>query len=575
MSRTGGHRQVATRVLLAAIAAWLALGHPAVADGAVFCVADAAGLESALEAAAANGLDDEIRLRPGTYAGAFAFPSADYNTLSLSGGWSAGCAASEPDPSMSVLAGVSPASRVLDASGNGIQLLLSNLTVSHGNGGPGIAVDSYYGMSISLQDCVISGNGSDSSTATGAGLLGVNGSGRSVVIDRCVFADNRGGDGAAMKLTAFSSIAISRSVFTGNQSSGVGGAAYIPFCTDLSIVDSTMSGNQADGQGGALFVYGRSVAISSSRITGNSAGVYGAMRIEGDYNKFRSITLVNNLIAGNQSASDFGAGMFLSHRIWLTNNTIVGNTASGSVGGMGLLVRNAEGSVWNETMRGMALVHNNIFRSNVAESGVPDLVVKDLLYIGRYPTVTVMNNLLAAGGLSVIYQAFVLDPSNIDADPLFLDAGAGDYRLADGSPCLDTGDNVAPGIPAADISGRVRPINGIVDMGAWEHPLAPPAAAPVIAATDALHPGHVVVSWADLADEDGYRVYRRATGVDPWAQLGGTWPPGRHPSSTPSTATTPSSLPSAGFTVSRPTTRMARPCPTSTRGRPRPARCTR
>jgi hypothetical protein len=53
---------------------------------------------------------------------------------------------------------------------------------------------------------------------------------------------------------------------------------------------------------------------------------------------------------------------------------------------------------------------------------------------------------------------------NIDAGPLFLDAGSGDYHLGAGSPCIDTGTNV--GAPTHDIEGTPR--DDVPDMGAYE-----------------------------------------------------------------------------------------------------------
>ncbi len=65
---------------------------------------------------------------------------------------------------------------------------------------------------------------------------------------------------------------------------------------------------------------------------------------------------------------------------------------------------------------------------------------------------------------------------NISADPLFADEPAGDYRLLFDSPAVDAGDNTVPNLPATDIDGGVRIVDGdgdgvaVVDMGAFEFP---------------------------------------------------------------------------------------------------------
>ena len=59
--------------------------------------------------------------------------------------------------------------------------------------------------------------------------------------------------------------------------------------------------------------------------------------------------------------------------------------------------------------------------------------------------------------------------NNINADPLFIQAGCGNLRLGIGSPCINAGDNslIPPGI-TTDLDGNPRIIESIVDMGAYE-----------------------------------------------------------------------------------------------------------
>ena len=57
---------------------------------------------------------------------------------------------------------------------------------------------------------------------------------------------------------------------------------------------------------------------------------------------------------------------------------------------------------------------------------------------------------------------------NQNGDPQFVDAAGGDYRLAEGSPCIDAGANQGWMAGALDLGGGERIVDGTVDMGAFE-----------------------------------------------------------------------------------------------------------
>lgn len=83
--------------------------------------------------------------------------------------------------------------------------------------------------------------------------------------------------------------------------------------------------------------------------------------------------------------------------------------------------------------------------------------------------VNVYNNLLPGGTPWLDgYPSFFFDiEENIEsADPLFVDAENGDFRLDPLSPCVDGGRDA--GAPASDIEGKPRPQGSATDMGAHE-----------------------------------------------------------------------------------------------------------
>ena len=57
---------------------------------------------------------------------------------------------------------------------------------------------------------------------------------------------------------------------------------------------------------------------------------------------------------------------------------------------------------------------------------------------------------------------------NITNAPLFVDMNAGNYRLSNNSPCINTGINRDWMTNSCDLDGRTRIRYGTVDMGCYE-----------------------------------------------------------------------------------------------------------
>ncbi|MCP4249772.1 MAG: hypothetical protein GY778_22240, partial [bacterium] len=89
---------------------------------------------------------------------------------------------------------------------------------------------------------------------------------------------------------------------------------------------------------------------------------------------------------------------------------------------------------------------------------------------------------------------------NIDADPVFGGLPGEEFRLSWVSPCVNAGDNGAPGLPATDFAGNPRIEDGVVDMGVYEFRCAPGPVAYFDADAAGSNDGS---SW-----EDAYNVLR-------------------------------------------------------------------
>ncbi len=196
------------------------------------------------------------------------------------------------------------------------------------------------------------------------------------------------------------------------------------------IQNTTVTGNVAH-LGGAVAAYdGSSPTIVNSRFLGNQS--YGAIRVDSS-----SIELINSTVTGE----DVGvvATYFGSARI--VNSTITGNGRGVVAGYHDTAIEITNSIVWGNSS------------SNV-DAGDPS------------SSVTAQFSNIGGGHIGI---------GNIDADPRFLDAAHGDFRLACISPCVDAGTSaVGVGLPATDIEGDDRFVDGrstglaVPDMGSDE-----------------------------------------------------------------------------------------------------------
>ena len=226
---------------------------------------------------------------------------------------------------------------------------------------------------------------------------------------------------------------------------------------DVTTIDGGGSGSVVTASS-----VGATTVLDGFTITNGSATNGGGM------SNTSSSPVVSNCIFSANSANH-GGGMynFVDSSPVVTNCTFSGNSAD-SGGGV-----NNEGS--------SATVTNCTFSGNSASQGG-----------GMYNwnnSSPVMTNCIFWGNGEEIYNDETSTPvvsycdvegeytgdGNIDADPLFVDAGTGDYHLQAGSPCIDVGNNSAPSIPATDFEGNPRVLDGngdlvaVVDMGVDEH----------------------------------------------------------------------------------------------------------
>jgi parallel beta-helix repeat protein len=410
--------------------------------GGILCVNNNADLGEDFQDAldAVTNTDNEVRLIQGTFTiqngpnGHFII-TADHS-LSITGGWNTDCTNQTVNPSLTVLQGgmnqTDPGgvlSIIIIDNTSAATVDIANLTIQNGlsdlDGGGFSFEHDVTGTAVlatlNISNLVAQSN-TTSAFGSGIAIFDWGTDGLDANISDCIVRDN-----------------------TVVASSGGGPA-----------------GIYIDNLGGPI-----NVSMSKCQILDNSAELDGGgLYIDsGDGDTF----LVNNIIAGNTVSSDNGGGIYLlnidSGDSTLTNNTITGNATNGTIAGF-----QDGGGFYAEINNGTSMIdiYNNIIYNNSANGDGVDIYI----FNPNGNVVNIHNNDFDATQNSGFYiedDANLSQAQNISLDPSFIDAANNDYHLNLNSGCIDSGDNNAPAVPVDDFDGVSRPVNGTVDMGAYEH----------------------------------------------------------------------------------------------------------
>ena len=270
-----------------------------------------------------------------------------------------------------------------------------------------------------------------------------------------------------------------------------GYAGGIDVSAACTIRDCLVTSNQAWG-GGGIQIYASGTVVENCTIQSNLATYFGA----GVLFYGAPTSRVQNCIISDNLASNYGGGVYFQNGGSVSNCRIAGNRALGTYGGGVYLDQGGElvnsvvvdnfaeqdgGGVYSGgTVARMVPIVNCTIVSNVAgrESGgvyaaYNTFMLNDIIYFNTAPT----NANLYNHSMFSIVSNCCLTPDyglpNITNAPAFVNAGAGDYRLATASFCIDAG--TANGAPGDDLEGKSRPRVGrpggtpLVDMGAYEY----------------------------------------------------------------------------------------------------------
>ncbi len=251
--------------------------------------------------------------------------------------------------------------------------------------------------------------------------------------------------------------------------------------------------------GGGLSIDGGSAILMRCTMSDNVAGdgsEYGVAHGGGAYFKDATVRLSQCVIANNRANAHFdiggdGAGVYMSNSAVHLDNCLLHGNRSDSMGA-GLFVNGGDAIVSNCTIVG------NVAYSSWLGINLPGAVV---LWDGSASLSNVVvyfnssdeenydpfwgNVAVTWSDVQYGYPEFTQPPypgeGNINIDPRFANVPGGDYRLGDGSPCIDAGNNsLVPIGNKVDLDGLGRfaddpgmpdmgeGVGSIVDLGAYE-----------------------------------------------------------------------------------------------------------
>jgi len=416
-----------------------------------------ATVQAAVDAAVATPEDDELRLRAGTFFELVDVGSSDLGgRLAISGGWDAAYAVRDPTPGATAIDG-SSAGRPFTAGfvtagelaleGLGFRNGETNVSSASGGGLYLWAVD----VTVTLVDCVF-----DSNLAT---------------LDDGAFSAF--GGGALISAGGSAEVRLTGVTFTGNRvfvddTVGVplGGGAYFGALDSARVLvrGGEVSGNLVEGG-------------ATRRGAGFSAWATGSGTIE-----------IEDLVVTDNHADTLAAGTVQGHGVDL------GSTDSGAITLARLTITDNWNGAGDATSQVRMLPSGGSIRvtdtlvarggagvqagSTTASAELTNLTVTDHdaygldLFFGAPGAATVANTIACdnAGGNLLLSGGAATGSFNlVGVDPLFADAGSGDYRLSALSDALDAG-TAAPsgGLGPFDIEHFARIAGTLPDQGAYE-----------------------------------------------------------------------------------------------------------
>jgi Leucine-rich repeat (LRR) protein len=239
----------------------------------------------------------------------------------------------------------------------------------------------------------------------------------------------------------------------------------------FTVMNGSAIYNSESGEdcGGGMYNRNSSITISNCIFQNNRTYFYGlgiGMYNENSSPTVANCTFQNNMTNNYDHDNSFGGGMYNRNSSPIITDCIFQNNSANNNGG-GIYNEGSSPVItsctfWNNS------VHYDIGGGIYNRDSSP--VITNCILWDDYPD-EIENQASTPVVTYCDVQGGYAGEGNIDSDPLFVNAAAGDFHLTADSPCIDAGNNSAPFIPSTDFEGdpRILPVWGTVDMGVDEY----------------------------------------------------------------------------------------------------------
>ncbi len=301
----------------------------------------------------------------------------------------------------------------------------------------GAGIFCYNGSSPVLHELEITDNDD-------AALLITHGSSPQVI--NCTITGNHSKQGGGISIENESNPVFSNTTISGNHAP-VGGGAFIRNNCDVLFEYCTISNNQLDSpnaSGGGIAIVNANVTLRHSAVENNAGTGSGGGLAVLDY---ATLTAENTRIVGNSTADHYGSGggIYLEFANAILTECLIADNMTSGIGaeGAGIYAVFAfQLDLTQCTITGNLGEDSSVVCGGITAFWASPAIYKCIIAFNSgkglhcldeaVPVVSCTNIFGNPGGNAVCGTDA---GGNFSLDPLFCDAGAGDYRIQEASPC--------------------------------------------------------------------------------------------------------------------------------------------